>query len=298
MLAHRPPERACAARASPRCPASTPESTALAKELKRSGFRFVGPTTAYALQQAVGHVNDHLAGCLVRDDVEASARARLRQLAPEPVPDGAASGRRSRSAGRPGTTCPASCGSAGARSRRSRSRSRASGRPSDPEQTCRRPARQAPRRRAATSSPAPTPSSSSRGTGRRSRDGSTGRDERPRVEPRRRTLERDLAARRGRPARRSSRTTYDQPAPIVAAPLTNALDLIRGGAPAARRELLLALEQLERGAQLTLAQLERATDVQATDAVPRRAAPRPRSASGRRGSRRVRRCASCRARSS
>ena len=48
----------------------TPESTALAKELKRSGFRFVGPTTAYALMQACGLVNDHLAGCRVRADVE------------------------------------------------------------------------------------------------------------------------------------------------------------------------------------------------------------------------------------
>ena len=48
----------------------TPESTALAKELKRHGFRFVGPTTAYALMQACGLVNDHLAGCRVRADVE------------------------------------------------------------------------------------------------------------------------------------------------------------------------------------------------------------------------------------
>ena len=45
---------------------TTPESTALAKELKRRGFRFVGPTTAYALMQACGLVNDHLDGCLAR----------------------------------------------------------------------------------------------------------------------------------------------------------------------------------------------------------------------------------------
>jgi DNA-3-methyladenine glycosylase I len=44
-------------------PASTPESTAMAKELRRRGFRFVGPTTAYALMQATGMVDDHLAGC-------------------------------------------------------------------------------------------------------------------------------------------------------------------------------------------------------------------------------------------
>jgi DNA-3-methyladenine glycosylase I len=55
--------------------ATTPESTALAKELKRRGFRFVGPTTAYALMQAVGIVNDHLAGCVVRDEVEAERLA-------------------------------------------------------------------------------------------------------------------------------------------------------------------------------------------------------------------------------
>jgi DNA-3-methyladenine glycosylase I len=47
-------------------PASTPESAAMAKELKRRGFRFVGPTTAYALMQACGLVNDHLAGCVAR----------------------------------------------------------------------------------------------------------------------------------------------------------------------------------------------------------------------------------------
>ena len=46
-------------------PAVTPESTAMAKRLKKSGFRFVGPTTAYALMQATGMVDDHLAGCHV-----------------------------------------------------------------------------------------------------------------------------------------------------------------------------------------------------------------------------------------
>jgi DNA-3-methyladenine glycosylase I len=51
-------------------PAITPESTALAKELKRRGFRFVGPTTAYATMQACGLVNDHVAGCWVRAEVE------------------------------------------------------------------------------------------------------------------------------------------------------------------------------------------------------------------------------------
>jgi DNA-3-methyladenine glycosylase I len=52
-------------------PPVTPESRALAKELKRLGFRFVGPTTAYATMQACGLVNDHLVGCWVRAEVEA-----------------------------------------------------------------------------------------------------------------------------------------------------------------------------------------------------------------------------------
>jgi DNA-3-methyladenine glycosylase I len=52
----------------------TPESTALSKALKRHGFRFVGPTTAYALMQACGLVNDHLADCRVRADVERERR--------------------------------------------------------------------------------------------------------------------------------------------------------------------------------------------------------------------------------
>jgi DNA-3-methyladenine glycosylase I len=47
-------------------PATTPGSTALAKELKRNGFRFIGPTTAYALMQACGLVDDHLADCFRR----------------------------------------------------------------------------------------------------------------------------------------------------------------------------------------------------------------------------------------
>ncbi|MGV9414702.1 DNA-3-methyladenine glycosylase I [Nocardia sp. NPDC003693] len=46
-------------------PAITPESAALAKELKRRGFKFVGPTTAYALMQATGMVDDHIADCWV-----------------------------------------------------------------------------------------------------------------------------------------------------------------------------------------------------------------------------------------
>ncbi|MFP5362937.1 MAG: DNA-3-methyladenine glycosylase I [Thermoleophilia bacterium] len=56
-------------------PATTPESQALARELKRRGFRFVGPTTAYALMQATGIVNDHVQDCVVRAAVDADRLA-------------------------------------------------------------------------------------------------------------------------------------------------------------------------------------------------------------------------------
>jgi DNA-3-methyladenine glycosylase I len=56
---------------------STPESKELSKRLKRAGFRFVGPTTVYAAMQACGVVNDHLADCWVRDDVERERAAAL-----------------------------------------------------------------------------------------------------------------------------------------------------------------------------------------------------------------------------
>jgi DNA-3-methyladenine glycosylase I len=55
-------------------PATRPESVALARELKRRGFRFVGPTTLYALMQACGLVDDHLAGCPARPAVERARR--------------------------------------------------------------------------------------------------------------------------------------------------------------------------------------------------------------------------------
>jgi DNA-3-methyladenine glycosylase I len=61
-----PDPPAPAPRSTGEVPAVTPESTAMAKALKRKGFRFVGPTTAYALMQATGMVNDHLADCAFR----------------------------------------------------------------------------------------------------------------------------------------------------------------------------------------------------------------------------------------
>ncbi|AXK87960.1 DNA-3-methyladenine glycosylase I [Nocardia farcinica] len=56
-------------------PATSAESVALAKELKRRGFRFVGPTTAYALMQATGMVDDHLADCWVGSTAHRDATA-------------------------------------------------------------------------------------------------------------------------------------------------------------------------------------------------------------------------------
>jgi DNA-3-methyladenine glycosylase I len=73
VWAHEPPERP-APRSAADWPASTPESAALAKALRRAGFRFVGPTTVYAAMQACGVVNDHLASC-PRRAIVASARS-------------------------------------------------------------------------------------------------------------------------------------------------------------------------------------------------------------------------------
>ena len=51
-------------------PAQTAESQALSKELKKRGWKFVGPTTMYALMQAMGLVNDHAPDCVTRAEVE------------------------------------------------------------------------------------------------------------------------------------------------------------------------------------------------------------------------------------
>jgi DNA-3-methyladenine glycosylase I len=53
----------------------TPESTAMAKDLKKRGWRFVGPTTVYAFMQAMGLVNDHVEGCDVRNRAERAREA-------------------------------------------------------------------------------------------------------------------------------------------------------------------------------------------------------------------------------
>jgi DNA-3-methyladenine glycosylase I len=58
--------------------AKTPASLALSRDLKRRGWTFVGPTTAYAFMQAMGLVNDHIQGCAIRERAE-GARARFRR---------------------------------------------------------------------------------------------------------------------------------------------------------------------------------------------------------------------------
>jgi DNA-3-methyladenine glycosylase I len=74
------PARRPAPRAMADIPPTTPESAALSKELKRRGFRFVGPTTVYATMQAAGIVNDHIVGCFVRGAVERQRREAVRLL--------------------------------------------------------------------------------------------------------------------------------------------------------------------------------------------------------------------------
>jgi len=59
-------------------PSTTPESVALSKELKKRGWKFVGPTTVYAFMQAMGLVNDHAADCVFRKKA-AQARKRFKK---------------------------------------------------------------------------------------------------------------------------------------------------------------------------------------------------------------------------
>jgi DNA-3-methyladenine glycosylase I len=61
-----------------RAMSTTPESTALSKDLKKRGWTFVGPTTVYAFMQAMGLVNDHLDGCHCRREVEGERKAFVR----------------------------------------------------------------------------------------------------------------------------------------------------------------------------------------------------------------------------
>lgn len=61
----------------------SPEATMLSKELKRQGWKFVGPTTMYSMMQSMGMVNDHFAGCYVRDECEHQRGLTLRDFARE-----------------------------------------------------------------------------------------------------------------------------------------------------------------------------------------------------------------------
>jgi DNA-3-methyladenine glycosylase I len=56
--------------AAPQTVSTSPESIALSKDLKKLGWKFVGPTTVYAFMQAMGMINDHVPGCVIRDSVE------------------------------------------------------------------------------------------------------------------------------------------------------------------------------------------------------------------------------------
>jgi DNA-3-methyladenine glycosylase I len=58
----------------PQTLSTSKESVALSKELKRQGWKFVGPTTVYAFMQAVGLINDHAEGCVIRAEVERAGR--------------------------------------------------------------------------------------------------------------------------------------------------------------------------------------------------------------------------------
>lgn len=60
--------------AAPQTASTSPESVALSKALKKQGWKFVGPTTAYAFMQAMGIINDHVEGCVVRSKVETSRK--------------------------------------------------------------------------------------------------------------------------------------------------------------------------------------------------------------------------------
>ena len=61
--------------AAPQTVSTSPESVALSKDLKKRGWKFVGPTTVYAFMQAMGLVNDHVGGCAVRAAVAQARKA-------------------------------------------------------------------------------------------------------------------------------------------------------------------------------------------------------------------------------
>lgn len=62
---------------------TSPASEAMSKDLKKRGWKFVGPTTMYSMMQSMGLVNDHIDGCFVREECEDARRAVIRKLFPE-----------------------------------------------------------------------------------------------------------------------------------------------------------------------------------------------------------------------
>jgi len=75
VRAHAPPSQDPPPSSWTQTRSTTPQTVTLARELKRRGFRFVGPTTLYALMQACGLVNDHLADCPARAAVQRARQA-------------------------------------------------------------------------------------------------------------------------------------------------------------------------------------------------------------------------------
>ncbi len=63
------------ARAEPQTVSTSAEATALSKDLKKRGWKFVGPTTVYAFMQAMGLINDHIADCVIRPKVDRARKA-------------------------------------------------------------------------------------------------------------------------------------------------------------------------------------------------------------------------------
>jgi len=76
---YEPPAEALSA---PQTASVSPASIALSKELKKRGWKFVGPTTVFAFMQAMGLINDHAEGCVIRADAERARRAFLRPARP------------------------------------------------------------------------------------------------------------------------------------------------------------------------------------------------------------------------
>jgi DNA-3-methyladenine glycosylase I len=65
----------CKALSTPQTVSTSAESVALSKDLKKQGWKFIGPTTVYAFMQAMGLVNDHVEGCVTRAEVERARKA-------------------------------------------------------------------------------------------------------------------------------------------------------------------------------------------------------------------------------